>query len=370
MKSSCLLALTVLVSLSISAQKSFEPGYIVTLSGDTVTGQINFNTESALAQTVFFREGNNDNGKTRLPTEIAGFGFSHTAYRSLKFVNSASDSAITETKFCRLIEDGRVRLYALPEGENYFYLVQREQEILFLYSAQMGRDGDTRKEANYRNILTIVSSECMANDQKAETVIYAEKQLAGFIHRLNGCLSPDSSRSYREKPRLIKSLVASAGGMKYTYGSQLTGSLLFRLVNTGFSPKLSLNAGLLYADKNDGLQETYLIRPNSTIIYYPHRLYVHQRLFSVPVTVQWIFSTGRVQPFFYGGLGFAGYREHRTERQFDNYNADEDLHYKGTVILGAGIDARLVAQLYLRVEGRIEGYIHYPTAGLSYRFNW
>jgi len=200
MKSSCLLALSVLLSFAVCAQNAFEPGYIVALSGDTVTGQIAFNTENALTQGVLFRVGNNASGRTWQPAEIAAFGFSHTIYRSLRFINTATDSAITETKFCRLIEDGRVRLYALPEGGNYFYLIQREKDILFLYSTQLAWDGDVRKAANYQNVLTIVSSECLTNNQKAETVLYAEKQLARYIHRVNVCLAPDSSRSYKKNP--------------------------------------------------------------------------------------------------------------------------------------------------------------------------
>ncbi len=146
----CLVILCLLCPY-LPAQQIFDPGYIITLNRDTVKGFIKDDLESELISAVKFK---NDEGsvlKEYGPADLLGFAISKDIYKSMKFVNTAEDS-VTETAFVKQLVKGEYNLYAYRKPDRFFYLLQKDTILYFLYDEVSHSTGEIIQRA----IITII----------------------------------------------------------------------------------------------------------------------------------------------------------------------------------------------------------------------
>ncbi|MEY3241957.1 MAG: hypothetical protein RIR11_3396, partial [Bacteroidota bacterium] len=99
------------------AQKIFTKGFIITLAGDTLRGEILDEPNEVLSTQVLFKKNSNDAPSAFSPKDIRGFGLgenetftSFTVPFRMGLDNNANTKKVVETRFLRLIESGTIQL--------------------------------------------------------------------------------------------------------------------------------------------------------------------------------------------------------------------------------------------------------------------
>jgi len=121
-----LLALACLaISLSLSAQGDFRPGYIIDLDQDTIYGQIKSNSESRNARTCVFRTGENA-AETRFdPGEISAYRIEGGKY----YISAAiEEEGEKQQVFLEYLVHGMADLYYLRKENSETYYIRKQGE--------------------------------------------------------------------------------------------------------------------------------------------------------------------------------------------------------------------------------------------------
>ena len=116
-------ALTVLVSSPLFAQENYLPASVVTLSGDTVNGQIDYKNWNRNPSAITFKENDNAEAISYDPSMIRSFAVANDVYKSAiveidkrydDLRHISSDATIvthTDTVFLNLVVGGSKPLY-------------------------------------------------------------------------------------------------------------------------------------------------------------------------------------------------------------------------------------------------------------------
>jgi hypothetical protein len=118
------------------AQKIFTKGFIITLAGDTLRGEILDEPNEALSKQVLFRKNSTEAAATFLPKDIRGFGLgdretftSFTVPFRMGLNESANTKKMVETRFLRLIEPGTIQLFKLYVSDINYALYVRKNDL-------------------------------------------------------------------------------------------------------------------------------------------------------------------------------------------------------------------------------------------------
>jgi len=124
------------ISVLINAQTGYKPGYIITLTNDTVRGKILFTASQRNNKVCCFKTYDNKRKKEYKPFEISGYRFDEGKYFISKRVSVYSD---TLSLFVECIVQGRASFYYLRHentdhyyiatGNNFIELTEPEQII-------------------------------------------------------------------------------------------------------------------------------------------------------------------------------------------------------------------------------------------------
>ncbi|MCD4698804.1 MAG: PorT family protein [Bacteroidales bacterium] len=141
-------SLIILVNITVClSQENFSPGYILSLSGDTLKGEILDQGDINNAKTVIFRENENTNEQTFTPTDISAFYISNGKYFESKIFNFYQDIPIItllkivntswetenrsayeikrDTAFLRVVVKGKAQVYVnISKGGRKMYFVE------------------------------------------------------------------------------------------------------------------------------------------------------------------------------------------------------------------------------------------------------
>ena len=118
------------------AQKIFTKGFIITLAGDTLRGEILDEPNEVLSKQVLFRKNSTEAAATFLPKNIRGFGLgdretftSFTVPFRMGLNESANTKKMVETRFLRLIEPGTIQLFKLYVSDINYALYVRKNDL-------------------------------------------------------------------------------------------------------------------------------------------------------------------------------------------------------------------------------------------------
>lgn len=199
----CILALAMLCAVTSQAQHHLAPGYILTSSGDSVKGSINYLNWDKNPKTIEFT-GADGAVQTYSPLLIRGFGMFGKDYYTSAVVSKSTrpvdynllssgfyqDTTLTDTVFLRNLVAGDWSLYELVDTkEHYFlqvrggeiselkYLVEQDEHTLNFNSRNIFRD-----QLN-ASILGSSAERALAN--RLSQLSYRQGDLKSFVEAIN-----------------------------------------------------------------------------------------------------------------------------------------------------------------------------------------
>jgi opacity protein-like surface antigen len=362
MKNIQILLALILIALTGRAQNTGIPGYIIRNSGDTVHGILKEPGLSNLFKQAYFKSSPADNDFTvYTPAEIKGFQYEDgNLYRAVTFLDTWMDHPAFETGFARLLVSGEYDLYSFYNSSVLFFLVRKDTTFTLLF------DDDIHTlpvvSGNFRNQLNFFAVGCEAMRSHIESMVYSESNLMSYFKDLDACLNPNKAvvNYYHKAKAHLGFFVYGGGSVLGTDMSQLTAEARLRLVYPHFNPSVSINLGFRYVEVTKHLADpTYLVAT------YYHK--VSYAVESVPLTIQYNFTRGIVQPFVFVGVSL--YKQNITSdtpvfAEADSFN--NEFHI--ALPAGLGVEANITGFLAARLEWRYEYIAQWPTIGLSVKF--
>jgi hypothetical protein len=339
------------------AQKSLERGYIIQNDKDTVRGFLEFAPEADLCRSVQFKKENEDFRKLT-PSDITGFGIGNEVYQSMQFLNTAEDSMKTSA-FVKQLVTGEYNLYAYVQPDRRFYLLQHDATQYFLYDRVSTNSGKIDQEGNYYNYLHFISVNCDRLTNLYDRVGYNDQDMAGFVLRVDNCLSQGKATSFYMKPKTIIQPFVFVGGFPVPGMTQFTANFILRFTIPRVDKKTSVNVGLNYSNTVEESSER-------SDYYSLYTLTSHYQVFSIPVTFQYNFTSTLIQPYFYAGL--SGYYQKETTNSYTSSIPRASSNFGVSLVAGIGIEAKVASRLFIKADWRYEVILQYPAIGVAYRF--
>jgi opacity protein-like surface antigen len=349
--------------ISMEAQVRDLPGYIVRNSGDTVHGFLKEQGLDESARQISYKSAESDNDyQIFTPSDVKAFQYDGgDLYRSITFSDTRRDEPVTLTYYGKLLVTGEYDLYNFTEDEVLFFLVRRDNTFYLMF------DDDLRSipgiKGNFRNELNFFTSSCDAVRQTVDNVAYSTVTMIQFFQKLDACLNPGKSVTsfyHHQKVKIQTGLFVYVGGISFGNYAQLTAEARLRVTLNQMMPGVSFNLGYRYAEvmKKHFQNPYYLVAPN-----YNHETW---QIKSIPLTVQYNFTRGVVQPYAFGGVSLSSENiiTDNPELYLGTYNPYFNS-YALAFLFGAGVEVRLIHFLWARVEWRYETMAQYPTVGLA-----
>jgi hypothetical protein len=352
------LAFLSLSHLTIFAQQNEEPGYIVENNKDSVRGFIEFTNEADLSISISFRKDVTSVMKKYGPEDLSGFGIGKETFKSMRFQNTAEDS-VMETAFVKQLVQGDYNLYSYQKAEREFYLLQKDTIQYFLYDGTNSETGVVFQKGNYYNYLSLISAPCGVLHHIYDRVGYNDQDMAGFISKVDNCEIGGSAVNLYQKPKTLLQPTIFAGGFPVPGYGQFTASFIMHITLPRIDKKTSVNIGLQYSNTTDEAMAR-------TDYYYSYKLITRYQIYSLPVTIEYNFTTSRIQPYFYTGIS-AAYSSKTNNSQ--SYNIPTSDHAFGLALVGGvGIQAMILPRLFVRADWRYEVILQHPVIGIAYQF--
>jgi hypothetical protein len=352
------LAILCLLYYYLPAQQIFDSGYIIRPDRDTVKGFIKADLESDLISVVQFKHDESSVLKQFGPTDLLGFGIGKDIYKSMRFLNTAEDSVI-ETAFVKQLVKGEYNLYAYRKPDRFFYLIEKDTILYFLYDEVSRGTGEIMQKGNYYNYLSLIAVPCEKLTNLVGRVGYNDKDMASFISKVDDCETPGKATNYFQKPKTLVQPMIFVGGLPVAEMNQFTASFILHITLPRIDKKTSVNIGINYSS---------LIRKTEerSDYFFLYDLLTHYQIFSVPVTFQYNFTTSRVQPYFYAGISPAYTSRSTNTRNYSIPASDHDFGL--SLVAGVGVQVRAISKLFIRADWRYEVVLQYPAVGIAYQF--
>jgi outer membrane protein W len=334
------------------AQQTFEPGYILKHNRDTVKGYIEITMEYELTLSVRFKTDAQSTVKDFGPSELAGFGIGKAIYENIEFQNALNKTHVSA--FVKKLVTGEYDLFSYVTADRKFYLIRKDTTQFFVYDRVTSASGEVYQEGNYLNILLFISVSCNKISGIYDRVSFNDKDMTAFVLKVDNCLSSGKATSFYEKPKMQMQPFIFVGGFPVSGKNQFTASFTLRFITPRIDKKSSINIGLFYSN-------TVLETAERADNYELYTLTTHNQVYSIPVTFQYNFTTGIVQPYFYAGI--SGAYSTQTANSFTTGIPSSDNQFGAAFVFGIGIEARVVSRLYIKADWRYEVLMQYPAIG-------
>lgn len=198
--------LACLIPFIVSAQKNFQPGYVVTLKGDTVKGFIDYREWSFTPTSVLFKSSaNNSDQKEYSLNDISFFQITgKEAYRrsivkvslhqaKLNNIGSRDTSWKTDTVFLKVLYTGKLSLFSYEDKikERFFLLEEGMEQPEELVLREYIREGSMSlvSENRYRDQLKAImyKMNVYSDDlsSRIDAVAYEVRDLRKIVQLLN-----------------------------------------------------------------------------------------------------------------------------------------------------------------------------------------
>lgn len=351
----------VALTFFVHAQQATHPGYIVRSAGDTVHGYLKEVVMTDHVTQVGFRTNPSDEFTLYSPTQVKAFQYDTVhVYRAVTFTNTLNNSA-PQTAFARLLVSGECELYSLVDGD-LFFLVRKDSIVHFLFDDDIHNTQVIR--GNFRNQLNFFAVGCESIRRGIESISYNEESLIRYFRNLNACLSPNQSNAvFYQKPKAHWGFYAYAGGFAWSGKNyEYTGEARLRITVPQLNRGLSFNFGIRYDNTNRRVTDP------QKYYFGPVKGMVNYKQISIPLTLQYNFTQGIVQPFTFVGMSLLRTNISSSEIYLPDIWEVYDESYNVALFGGVGVEATLTSFLLARLEWRYEQFLHFPTIGVSVRF--
>ena len=369
MKKLILILLTAVSATVAMAQINPQPGYVITNTGDTIRGTIDFRTNERLSRQCEFWA--NGESKTYKPGEIEGFRFDNNGKyfvsRRLNITGTA------ELYFAEFMVQGKMNLYCVPNnGDEYFFFEREDGEIAQLtnreladaslsYHNAMQRAKDNMKEKReqYGKVKLLLQQSRQAVEDMEEEKM-SRKKLVKVVRDYHNDVCTDGSKcmvyEYKEESDKVKSALKLIAGYA-SYTKQISQNQLYsNHNNTGQTFEFGLGAEveLERVIKGFSIEAGLTFSPQ-----YRSKLFGNSEfstrhemnILTLSVGAVKRFGNGKIQPLVRGGVFFARYSgvKDLLWRQAGNSVWSWPANRHSGIYLGAGAQIQL-GKRYARIH--------------------
>ena len=333
--------LALLLPVAAQAQNDFRPGYLVPLAGDTLRGELNFQSDLRNARACRFRPTPAGTITTYGPGEARGYGFAGGKfYQSYSVATSRTAAATAAPRFLEVLVQGSVNLYYLSDATagDLFYARTAQGAAQLLWSWQEtvydGKGGKfARENPEFRVVLEGMMVSCATMQLRTATAAYQSKSLVTLVRSYNQCVGGKQTLTpalANRKSRINLTAVAGAQTSTLEFSNN---SIIGGTEGTGFRAGFAPVVGLAF--------EAHLSAPNNRLavvleaLYAPQRsegdyanTYLSNRYYGqvrvrldylrVPLLLRYSLTKGTVRPFLQAGVGTSFVLNGEQEYRFSN----------------------------------------------------
>jgi hypothetical protein len=220
--------------------------------------------------------------------------------------------------------------------------------------------GDVDVQGNYVSRLQILESECDKMNTRTDGLNYDQQTISKFVAELDECINPGRTQKLYHKPESKMEILAWVGGLPLGAQSQLVASAWLRFSAPRLNRRTFLNIGFQYSRKVT--TSSYLNSANL-----PTSSTILDEVFSVPISIQYNFTTTKLRPFFYGGFSVVLNSNYIVDGVKDD-NSGLQKSFGITFVGGVCIEYRPIAGLIIKADYQYELYLHFPAIGIGYQF--
>ena len=354
------------------AQTNPKPGYIITNSGDTIRGNIDFRTNESLSkQCVFWANGRSES-TTYKPGDIEGFRFDNNGkYFVTRRLSLFGDPQLY---FAEFMVQGKMNLYCVAYDRDEYFFFEREdgemalltnRAFLITSSLQDEKDKLEEKKEQYGKVKVLLQDSWKAASEMTGDDL-TRKQLVKVVRDYHNDVCTDGSScvvyEYNEKSDKSKTHFKAFAGFAY-YASERTVkqnlenesyhgcAFEFGLgVETEIDRVMkggSVELGIAYTPKTR-FEHDVLVRGGVE----PSRTVYERSRATSAIGVVKRFGKGTIQLLVRGGGYYVLHLGNKEERYYQS-NKIVDLEWENTaffgIYLGAGIQVP-VGKHYTRVH--------------------
>ena len=334
---SFLLTLVFSIPTFLISQPDFRPGYILSLSGDTIKGQIDYREEVFLGKLCKYRQYEEEAVVEYKPGEIQGFRFND----SKNYVSKVVDG---KPVFLEYLINGRMNIYYLRDAVNKRYFFDKDDVALTEIPFEEGiRQEEGKKymftSTRHIGLLQHYMKDAPSAQSKASTIKRPEhKNLINMAkeYHYNVCDEGEECIIYERKPFPFRISI-----------EPIVGVAKFRGQDQWSDVWVKEYGGNIYL-WIPGSSENFTIKTGLIRQFHPG---TPPDLWRIPVQLQYIYSANRIQPKV--AIGFNAYGG-RSGGWFHTYvlNGGVNVRLTESMALSTNINSDFVSNLQNPVEGR------------------
>ncbi|MDO7886892.1 outer membrane beta-barrel protein [Hymenobacter cheonanensis] len=388
---SALLALAAITTTAY-AQASYQPGYVVTLAGDTVRGQVQEVSARRNSVLCRFRPAATGPITDYAPASLRAYGIVHGATyraRAVPPADPAAGASAPQQLFLEVLVPGPAQLYSSrdqPGHTRYFVAVgapgARLRELAERREKTFGNGPDTYETRSlYRDTLAAALRACPAVQVQLPQLSFQQAALARVITQYNACVGGPAAVAApppARRPGAVLSVLAGyqAGTMKLSGGdsffqlapplhqaSPVAGlGLTLALPHTRRTMSVRLEATYaheVYDGEYAGIPNTAALPTQRVNNYHFDLQYIH-----VPIMLRYtLMRSPRLRPFIEAGGVY--HRLWQTKSTFSvqtgtgalvslPYFAEGDVQYNQFGLqAGAGLSVPVIGERRLALLARV-----------------
>jgi hypothetical protein len=381
------------IPVILSAQKNFQPAYVVSLKGDTSSGFIDYKEWDFSPTRILFKPSNNANAREYTVSDLSFFDIiGKEAYRrfvvnislhpaKLADIGRRDTSSKTDTVFLKVVHPGKVvSLFSYQDRikERFYILKEGQQQPTELMIREYLKDGSLSLiiEDSYKDQLMNLMDANAYTDQllrRISEATYEEGALKKIIFAING-MSNENQSEEKKLQRIcwfvgvgVQRNTLSFEG-NHVFASYPTNTSLSWLpkVSMGFDFFANPNVGKLFYRIEAGYQinKSTITANISGDVKYVYEL-SGSTVFIQPQLHYTLYNTAKVKVPVGAGFGYSliNYSRNRYKKQYSS--GDEGNQVDDYLDLRKGI-LTLLARASVVFQNKIEmSFLYQPHAALT-----
>lgn len=351
-----------LVSIKLSAQELYIPGYILKNDGDTITCLLKNNNLIVCSQECIFKINKNSEEIVKKPFDIQAFKFNNERYYISKKVIVNNEY---RNVFLQYLVDGKADLYYMKDKEKDHYFLEMNDTIAELVNSEVERyiDGVAylQQRREYSGILQSMFADCQEIQPQIKNSKFNHKNLVNIVNNYHNIVCKDEKCIVYKRDNDIKTSIGLIGGLSIsTLNIKSKEEYYNYFEDIKFIPKLALESGMQFTFSNIfGIAGNYGF--NLLILYRndhfnSQKISINLHKLFVPVFLSYsINNSMKIKPLV--NVGFTNsiaIKSEITDKILERYISN---YYLGA-LLGAGADYKignLVINLYLNTSYKFLG---------------
>ncbi|RED95999.1 hypothetical protein [Marinoscillum furvescens] len=361
-----ILSSILLLSFAASAQKLFDPGYIIQ-NGDTIRGEIKRTLIGEVVNSCEFKATPEAKPVTYLSSQIDGFGFTEGLHYEAAQVDI---TGVPKSVFLERILTGPMNLYLLDfEVRDYFFVTSNGEILELKYNEVTIVDKETGKTfkkfmSDYKGLLLYLFQDFDQMTLYVESATYTYNSLVRVVKKYNKLVCPECSESKNRENDYL--MIEPSVGIRFFYTqlgrkdesiytskihSDIFG-LRFTKVRARSNYRLATGVGVFFTHHDHKFYPEFYIQGQDYIL---HRY----NLVEVPLSVE----------YFFGKRQLKGVMRAQTQIGYmkDGYSATERVSTftgrkqtettsgsRGVFHLGGALSAGLIfipsENIYFRID--------------------